>query len=110
MIKGTIHLGLALLTGLCALLLQSADASATSQTGPDEVKLVFEIGAHTVPCEGVAPMRCLIVNGECFYETIIGYQHVEGQSARICVWQVKRPEPVPADLGAFEYRRSVCDG
>ena len=67
--------------------------------------ILFDIDAHTVPCEAVAPMRCLVVNGEYFYDVIDGYRHIEGQPARIYVERTERPEPVPADVGAFLYRR-----
>ena len=67
--------------------------------------ILFAIEANTVPCEGLVPMRCLVVNGEYFYDVIDGYQHVEGRPARIYVERRKRPEPVPADVGDFVYRR-----
>ena len=67
--------------------------------------ILFVIEAHTVPCEGLVPRRCLVVNGEYFYDVIDGYRHVEGRPARIYVERRKRPEPVPADVGDFVYRR-----
>lgn len=67
--------------------------------------ILFDIEAHTVPCQGVAPMRCLVVNGEYFYDRIDGYRHIEGQPARIYVERTERPEPLPADAGGFLYRR-----
>ena len=67
--------------------------------------VLFEIGAHTVPCEGVAPMRCLIVNGEYFHDEIDGYRHIEGQPARIRVRRIERSGQIPADAGRFYYKR-----
>lgn len=67
--------------------------------------ILFDIEANTVPCEGLVPMRCLVVNGEYFYDVIDGYRHVEGRPARIYVERSKRPEPVPTDVGDFVYRR-----
>lgn len=69
------------------------------------VVILFVIEANTVPCQGLVPMRCLVVNGEYFYDVIDGYRHVEGRPARIYVERSKRPEPVPADAGDFVYRR-----
>ncbi len=64
----------------------------------------FDISANTVPCEGpFFPMRCLIVNGEYFYDAIEGYQHIEGSSATIYVERRKRPDPIPADVGKYTY-------
>ncbi|MFA3920186.1 neutral zinc metallopeptidase [Ruegeria hyattellae] len=77
--------------------------------GNDEEKLVFEIAADRVPCVGVAPMQCLVINGDFFYESIVGYRHIDGQAAKICVLRTKRPEPIPADLGAFVFTRVPCE-
>lgn len=68
----------------------------------------FSIAANKVACEGVAPMQCLVVNGKYFYDYIKGYEHIEGQSAEICVNVIKRPEPIPADVGIYEYHRVDC--
>jgi hypothetical protein len=69
----------------------------------------FNIAANTTSCQGVAPMRCLIVNGKFFYDPIDGYEHVEGQSATICTIASSRPEPLPSDVGSHEYRRVPCN-
>ena len=82
----------------------SREISDLARTDRPEV-ILFDIDAHTVPCEAVAPTRCLVVNGEYFYGVIDGYRHIEGQPARIYVERTERPEPVPADVGAFLYRR-----
>lgn len=71
---------------------------------------VFNIAGERVSCEGVAQMRCLVVNGEYFYDVIIGYTHVEGRPARICVQEIPGPSEVPADAGTFIYQRVVCGG
>jgi hypothetical protein len=79
------------------------DASDTG--APAEV---FDIAADRADCVGVAPMKCLVVNGEYFYDGIEGYTHVDGQAARICVAKTPRPEPLPMDAGAFTYKRVDC--
>ena len=94
-----------------AVQLESYAAGANSQIAPQEAAglarakrsevILFDIEADTVACEGVAPMRCLVVNGEYFYDVIDGYRHVEGQPARIYVERSERSEPVPADAGDF---------
>lgn len=71
---------------------------------------VFNIAGERVSCEGVAPMQCLVVNGEYFYDDIIGYAHVKGRPARICVQEIPRPGEVPADAGTVIYQRVVCGG
>lgn len=93
----------AILGIICMVQVSFANASNA------EEKLEFDIAAGTEPCVGVAPMRCLVINGDFFYENIVGYQHIEGQAAKICVLRTKRPEPIPADLGAFVFTRVPCD-
>ena len=94
-----------LLTTMVVSALSAMGASASTEGE----KLVFEIDANTAPCVGVSPMRCLVVNGEYFYESIAGYRHTEGTATKICVLRSKRTEPVPADLGAFSYTRVPCE-
>ncbi|WP_209509561.1 DUF4377 domain-containing protein [Ruegeria sp. HKCCE4150] len=96
-------LTIAIMAAICAFPVPSANA------GNDDEKLVFEIAADRVPCVGVAPMQCLVINGEFFYGSIVGYRHFDGQAAKICVLRTKRPAPIPADLGAFLFTRVPCD-
>ncbi|SLN24169.1 hypothetical protein PSA7680_00996 [Pseudoruegeria aquimaris] len=88
---------------LCLALLPIAGCVSTA---PEEGEfLTFDIAAETQPCTGVAPMRCLIVNGEYFYDPIAGYTHVEGRPATITVLRTPAPIPVPADASAYTYTR-----
>lgn len=92
-----------------AACMSSETSGSGNSMAPGSAKQVFNIAAKTVPCEGVAPMQCLVVNGEFFYDPIDGYEHVEGQAAQICVLRTERPKPIPADLGQFQYRRVACE-
>ena len=103
--KQILALTLALPIAACAS--YSDDEPQGSSTDGNDI-LVFEIEAQTKPCVGVGPMQCLIVNGEFFYDQIEGYQHVEGEAARICVERTRRTDPVPADASTFVYRRVEC--
>ena len=38
----------------------------------------FAVGPETRDCVGVAPMRCMVVNAELFYDAIEGFDYVEG--------------------------------
>ena len=69
---------------------------------------VFEIAPDTVQCEGVGPQRCLVVNGEFFYDEIAGYTHRDGQAARICVLRIQSDASVPADASLYTYRQVSC--
>lgn len=69
----------------------------------------FDIAAETRSCRGLAPTRCLVVNGELFYGSIEGYRHVEGKNAKICVVRSERAGPLPVDQGAYQFRRVDCN-
>ena len=75
----------------------------------DSVAEVFNIAANTEACQGIGPMRCLVVNDKLFYVRINGYEHVEGQPAKICVVRSRRPKPIGADQNPFLYRRVDLD-
>ena len=54
-------------------------------------------------------MRCLVVNGEYFYDDIQGYSHQEGigQTLRVERTQICNPAVLnscPQDTGIFRYR------
>lgn len=68
----------------------------------------YNIAANTVACTGVGEQRCLVVNGEYFYDDIEDYTHVEGRPAQICVMRSSATRPVPADASAFTYRQVAC--
>ena len=94
---------------LAALLLSAGLVAACVPTDPQAGEVeVFNIAAHETDCVGVGPRQCLIVNDELFYDSIEGYQHVEGQAARVCVEKTKRPEPIPADASSLIYRQVPC--
>lgn len=90
-------------TTLIATALVALAACESSQPAQGEL-LTFNIAPDTQPCTGVAPMRCLIVNGEYFYDPIAGYTHVEGQPATLTVLRAPAGLPVAADASAFTYK------
>lgn len=64
------------------------------------------IGPELEDCVGVAPMRCMVVDGELFYDEIEGFEHEEGYRYRI---RMERYDPwgggePPADASARGYR------
>ena len=76
----------------------------------DEMELdcVVEVvvGAELVDCVGVAPMRCMVVDGELFYGAIEGFEHEAGFRYRIRMerYDPWGGEPPPADASAYGYR------
>ena len=64
------------------------------------------IGPELEDCVGVAPMRCMVVDGELFYDEIEGFEHEEGYRYRIRMerydpWGGEEP---PADASSRGYR------
>lgn len=66
--------------------------------------LIFSIEPYQKDCIGVGPMKCLIVNGEFFYDSIEGFEFEEGTEYEILVARTER-ENVPADASIYEYRQ-----
>lgn len=92
------------------------DEPANSNNSSDTIQAVFQIAADTAPCvQGgivgqAVQTRCLIVNGETFYDSIDGYDHQEGvgQTIKITRTQICAPEvfnSCPQDIGSiYSYR------
>ena len=68
------------------------------------VEVVIE--AELVDCVGVAPMRCMVVDGELFYGAIEGFEHEAGFRYRVRMerYDPWDGEPPPADASAWGYR------
>ena len=100
----------ALLLGLAALLASCSGGTAGGPgggvgSGGDDV-LEVVVGAERVGCVGVAPMECLVVDGELFYGEIEGFEYREGYRYRILMerydpWGGEEP---PQDAGRYGYR------
>ena len=76
--------------------------------GESDLDCVVEvvIEAELVDCVGVAPMRCMVVDGGLFYDEIEGFEHEAGFRYRI---RMERYDPwggdePPADASAYGYR------
>lgn len=64
------------------------------------------VGPERVYCEGSAPMMCMVVDGELFYDDIEGFEHEAGYRYRLRLerydrWQGQAP---PADASKYGYR------
>ena len=85
-------------------------ASSQIETCADEtaVDCVMDVsvGPERVYCEGSAPMMCMMVDGELFYDEIDGFEHEAGYRYRLRMerydrWQGQAP---PADASKYGYR------
>lgn len=64
------------------------------------------VGPELTDCVGVAPMKCMIVNGELFYDPIDGFDYEAGYEYRLRIerydpWGGEEP---PQDAGRYGYR------
>ena len=78
--------------------------ACSAESAKSEVMTVT-VGPDKVDCVGVAPMKCLVVDGENFYDPIDGFEHVAGTAYVLKIERTARfgDKPVPADAGAYAY-------
>ena len=73
-----------------------------------DVDCVMEVsvGPERVYCEGSAPMMCLVVDGELFYDDIEGFEHEAGYRYRLRMERYDRwpGQAPPADASKYGYR------
>lgn len=88
------------------------DAAASTQaptaaSAPGGMILEVTVGPELVDCVGAAPMRCLMVDGELFYEPIEGFEHEKGYEYRLKMEQYDAwpgQEEPPQDASRYGYR------
>ena len=64
------------------------------------------VGPELKDCVGVAPMKCMVVDGLLFYDPIDGFDYEEGYEYRLRIeqfdaWPGQEP---PQDAGKYGYR------
>ncbi len=65
--------------------------------------LVFLVGPELKTCVGEAPMSCMVVNGELFYDEIEGFRYEEGNYYVILVEKTTL-ENAPQDASIYQYK------
>ena len=95
----------ALIAVLTVMLMVLVSVSCASSD--DSEIFEFAVGPEIRDCVGVAPMRCMVVNGELFYDAIEGFDYVEGfdyllRVERYDAWP-DQEEP-PQDASRYGYR------
>ena len=73
----------------------------------ETITLEVTVGPEIVDCQAVGPWKCLVVDGEYFYDTIEGFEYEPGYTYRIRMERYDRwpdrDEP-PQDAGRYGYR------
>ena len=64
------------------------------------------VGPELEDCVGSAPMRCMVVDGELFYDDIEGFEHEAGYRYRLRMERYDRwpGQETPADASKYGYR------
>ena len=88
-----------------ALFLFGCTAGNSSFSAIDSDVMYVTVGPEKVSCVGVAPMECLVVNGSLFYQSIGGFDYVEGYEYKLQIKriQVYTKNNVPADASLYKY-------
>lgn len=71
-------------------------------------KMTVTIGPNLQDCMGVAPMRCMVVDGGLFYDQIEGFTHKTGVTSIIEMERKQYCDPnvfnsCPMDAGIYKY-------
>lgn len=74
----------------------------------DAIELTVQVGPGVVDCVGVSEQTCLVVDGDLFYDSIVGFEHEEGyryslRIKRTLAWGTTDPAQIPADAGLYKY-------
>mgnify|MGYP000221095660 CR=1 FL=1 len=77
----------------------------TDHSDSSEKIMVVSVGAEKIDCMGIMPMKCLIVDGSFFYDTIQGFDFERGYEYQL---EIERTQPytnrtVPADMSLYRY-------
>lgn len=76
--------------------------ACTNETAEQGTTEHFTIGPELKNCTGIGPQKCMVVNGEYFYDSIRGFDYQEGYDYEITVKKQMR-EDVPADASTYTY-------
>ena len=92
---------------IAAALALVAVACTISFSSSESETLEVEVGPELVDCVGVGPMKCMIVDGNFFYDHIEGFDYEEGYVYRLRIEQYDawpgQKEP-PQDASRYGYR------
>lgn len=99
--------GLWIATTLVTMLAAACISGEPGASPMESVVLEVTVGPERVECVGVAPMQCLVVDGEYFYDSIEDFEYEEGYVYRIRMERYDAwpdLEEPPQDASAYGYR------
>ncbi|EEZ85899.1 DUF4377 domain-containing protein [Vibrio owensii] len=67
--------------------------------------MTVNVGPELVDCVGVGPMKCMVVDGNYFYDQIDGFEFESGSEYTLKIKRTQRftPENAPADASLYRY-------
>ncbi|MCG9547821.1 DUF4377 domain-containing protein [Vibrio harveyi] len=67
--------------------------------------MTMHVAPERVDCVGVAPMKCMVVDGNYFYDQIDGFEFEPGYEYTLKVKRIQQftPENAPADTSLYRY-------
>ncbi|WP_052245155.1 DUF4377 domain-containing protein [Halocynthiibacter namhaensis] len=70
------------------------------------VLMQVAVAPQRVDCHGMMPMKCLVVDGELFYDGIEDFTHIAGTTYQLEVEKSPRAAPgeILHDVGYYRYR------
>ncbi|WP_051201774.1 DUF4377 domain-containing protein [Ferrimonas senticii] len=82
-----------------------SNTATTSDTSKSEI-LTVTVAPQQADCVGIAPRKCLVVDGQLFYSDIQGFEFEPGFEYQL---QIEKSlafggGPVPADASRYQYR------
>lgn len=84
----------------------STNSDQVDSSNESAKNMVVTVAAEKVDCVGVAPMKCLVVDGSLFYEPIKGFDFKSGYNYQLEIERIQlyTKDTVPADANLYEYR------
>ena len=94
-----------LFAGLLAGCSNGQNGSITDSSHSASDIMTVSVGSELVDCIGVAPMKCLIVDGSLFYGHIKGFDFKNGYEYKLEIKRIQSytVDNAPADAGLYEY-------
>ena len=85
----------------------ATDEPDESTGGVESVVMQVTVGPKLLDCVGVAPRKCMEVDGQLFYDSIDGFDYQEGYTYRLKIERYDAfpgEEEPPQDASKYGYR------
>ncbi len=100
-------LALLLTTALSACTEDAGNPSGTNALKTEEPqRLTASVAPQRADCQGLIPMKCLVVDGQFFYDSIEGFTHEAGTTYELEIERSLRAAPgeIIYDVGQYRYK------